>query len=328
VGAPGVGKTRLAIEAAARRLDSYSGGAWWVELGNLADPLLIPEKIAVALEVGEVPGRALIDTLAAALTASPTSSATASGTLGTVDPTPLLNGIYELQLTVTDVSGRTSTAATTFVVEGNQKIGIFSLSYVDLAVPLVGLPIQITRTYDSRDKRAEDFGVGWSLGISNVRLQENRPLGAAWTGTRSFVNFCVEPAAPHIISITLPDNSVHQFEARARVSTNNCQGLGAPDEVSFVFTPRGGTAPLEQLAIAGQNHSCAGRWPVPRTDRSTRLRHCRHVRSRALSAHDARWTGICNRPQPRPPDADRSERQCPYRDRHHLVGRRRGGLPA
>jgi hypothetical protein len=32
----------------------------------------------------------------------------------------------------------------------------------------------VTRTYDSRDKRVGDFGVGWTLDVKNIRLQKNR----------------------------------------------------------------------------------------------------------------------------------------------------------
>ena len=38
VGPGGVGKTRLAVEAAARLRDDYPGGAWLVELAGVTDP--------------------------------------------------------------------------------------------------------------------------------------------------------------------------------------------------------------------------------------------------------------------------------------------------
>lgn len=190
-------------------------------------------------------------------TLNTSTTSVTNGTLGTFDPTLLLNGIYELRLTVSDVSGRAATATTTVVVEGEQKIGSFGLSYLDLAVPLVGFPIQITRTYDSRDKRIGDFGVGWTLSLRNVRLQENRPPGEAWTGTRSFVNFCIEPAKAHVVTVTLPDNSVHQFD----VSVNpRCQGLSAPNEVSLVFTPRPDTTARLEL-VDGNSALVFGPFP-------------------------------------------------------------------
>jgi predicted ATPase/serine/threonine protein kinase len=64
VGPGGIGKTRLAIEAARGTLADYPDGVWLVELAALADPLLVPEAVAKALGVREQPSRLLVDTLA------------------------------------------------------------------------------------------------------------------------------------------------------------------------------------------------------------------------------------------------------------------------
>ncbi|MCP3938179.1 MAG: hypothetical protein GY708_22760, partial [Actinomycetia bacterium] len=84
------------------------------------------------------------------------------GTLATFDPTLLLNGLYELELTATDVQGQQVTESIAVSVEGQMKVGHFTLSFVDLAIPVSGLDIEIIRTYDSRDKQQRDFGIGWS----------------------------------------------------------------------------------------------------------------------------------------------------------------------
>jgi hypothetical protein len=57
------------------------------------------------------------------------------------------------------------------------------LAFNDLSVSLAGLPIQVSRSYDSRDKRKGDFGVGWTLGIKNVRLEKSGIIGKAWVET-------------------------------------------------------------------------------------------------------------------------------------------------
>jgi predicted ATPase/DNA-binding SARP family transcriptional activator len=49
VGPGGVGKTRLALAAAATLAPEYPDGACWVPLGGLADPALVPQAIATAL---------------------------------------------------------------------------------------------------------------------------------------------------------------------------------------------------------------------------------------------------------------------------------------
>ena len=49
IGPGGVGKTRLAVAAAAQRRDQYSGGAWLVELAGVTDPAAVAPAAAVTL---------------------------------------------------------------------------------------------------------------------------------------------------------------------------------------------------------------------------------------------------------------------------------------
>ncbi len=63
-GAGGVGKSRLALQAAAEVLEEYPDGVWRVELAALSDPALLPQAVASALGLREEPGRALPQTLA------------------------------------------------------------------------------------------------------------------------------------------------------------------------------------------------------------------------------------------------------------------------
>jgi len=62
-GVGGVGKTRLARRLAIDVVDVMPGGAWFVELGPLSDPRLVPRTLASALDVEEQRGRPLVDTL-------------------------------------------------------------------------------------------------------------------------------------------------------------------------------------------------------------------------------------------------------------------------
>ena len=62
-GAGGTGKTRLALQVAARLLDSFESGAFFVSLAPLADPELVPSVIAHVLGVQETGGRPLLQSL-------------------------------------------------------------------------------------------------------------------------------------------------------------------------------------------------------------------------------------------------------------------------
>ena len=50
-GAGGSGKTRLALQAAAERADSWRDGVWWVDLAPVTDPALVAELLASTLGV-------------------------------------------------------------------------------------------------------------------------------------------------------------------------------------------------------------------------------------------------------------------------------------
>jgi non-specific serine/threonine protein kinase len=62
-GAGGCGKTRLALEVAARALDRFPDGAWVVDLSSLADPGLVTRATASVFDVREGPDRPILDAL-------------------------------------------------------------------------------------------------------------------------------------------------------------------------------------------------------------------------------------------------------------------------
>jgi len=62
-GPGGTGKTRLSLQSAAASLESFPDGAWLVELAPLADPALVPQSVASALNLREKPGQTLQEVL-------------------------------------------------------------------------------------------------------------------------------------------------------------------------------------------------------------------------------------------------------------------------
>lgn len=62
-GAGGAGKTRLAVEVAARIAPEFCDGAWYVDLAPMTDPNLVPVAVARGLKLPDQPGRSTMDTL-------------------------------------------------------------------------------------------------------------------------------------------------------------------------------------------------------------------------------------------------------------------------
>ena len=165
-------------------------------------------------------------------------------TLATLDPTVLLNGTYSLQLTATDSYGQTSSTSTSFVVSKNAKPGDFTLAFNDLTVPVAGLPIAVTRSYDSRDHGFHDFGPSWSLSLNNIRIEKNRNLGKNWVmnGTSGglFGSYCVQSAANVIVTVSFPGGAQYLFQAAA---TPACSEIVPPQSATIGFTELPGGSP-------------------------------------------------------------------------------------
>ncbi|CAM3330963.1 ATP-binding protein [Stackebrandtia soli] len=68
VGPGGVGKTRLALTAAADVVNAYPDGVWFVDLISTTDPAMVAAAVAGALGLGEYPGRGMDESVAAAMT--------------------------------------------------------------------------------------------------------------------------------------------------------------------------------------------------------------------------------------------------------------------
>jgi predicted ATPase len=69
IGVGGVGKTRLALQAAADVSGRYGDGVWFCELAAVSDRAAVPAAVAACLEVREQPGDSLMSSLVAFLRA-------------------------------------------------------------------------------------------------------------------------------------------------------------------------------------------------------------------------------------------------------------------
>ncbi|MEL7313606.1 MAG: SdrD B-like domain-containing protein, partial [Cyanobacteria bacterium J06559_3] len=135
------------------------------------------------------------------------------GVLGQVDPTLLANGNYFLRVVTGDLSGNVNAQGTTVSIAGDLKPGRFTQEFVDLSVPVAGLPIEVTRVYDSLEaNRSSDFGFGWSLGEQDAQIQESVPVTES-----SLFSFFTE----------------NSFEVGSTVTLTNPEGR----RVTFTFDP-------------------------------------------------------------------------------------------
>lgn len=196
------------------------------------------------------------------------TTAVADGILGTFDPTTLDNGLYQLGLFAADTGGRTASRVVGIEVYGEQKLGQFSVSFLDLEIEASGIPIRVTRSYDTRRKTEDlDFGYGWSVDAQSIRLRSNMILGLQWELQRATgdLSLCLRSIGKRRIAITLPDGKVERFNAR---NAQECK-LGGPPPVQIVYDALPGTtSSLEVLnpppveARSGQLYDidAAGAW--------------------------------------------------------------------
>ena len=108
--------------------------------------------------------------------------------LAQFDPTILLNDDYVIRLAVSDGLNLWYEPALVSVT-GRLKFGEFHLDFTDLSVPVAGIPITITRSYDTREaNRQGDFGSGWSLGVQDAKIRKTLRSGSMFLGSRVYIN--------------------------------------------------------------------------------------------------------------------------------------------
>ena len=108
-----------------------------------------------------------------------------SGTVYHLDPGGLRNGAYELRLTATDISGRTTVVETTLQIDTAAKPAAYVQNTTDLSVVLGGTTVDLVRSYSSLDQDLEgSFGFGWRLANLDPEIQTSvAPTGLENLGT-------------------------------------------------------------------------------------------------------------------------------------------------
>ena len=96
--------------------------------------------------------------------------------LGVLDPTLLPNDTYQVRLVAYDINGAGNSISQLLDVKGDLKLGNFQLSFTDLEIPVSGIPIALTRTYDTLTSNSqEDFGYGWRMEFRNASVRTSLP---------------------------------------------------------------------------------------------------------------------------------------------------------
>jgi RHS repeat-associated protein len=185
------------------------------------------------------------------------------GRLGDLNVSNLPNGMYRLRVAAEDVNGRIGIDQVSVRADGGAKVGEFRMVFVDLNVPVAGVPITVERVYDSRDRFTRDFGVGWRLNVKGGKMQHNRPEHEEWDVVPGgFLGLpCSQglETASHITEIRLSDREYYLFRPVIRNPAILLGGCQVTMDYEFVSGKPPGPARLQILGdntalyIAGSN---------------------------------------------------------------------------
>jgi RHS repeat-associated protein len=136
--------------------------------------------------------------------------------LATFDPTTVVNGLYQILVSAESSGGGVDTCVVNVFVGGEMKLGDYTSTYLDMETTIAGFPVQVLRTYDTKDARVGDFGVGWRLELAGPRATPSNRLGQGGWFTepfgQPFTRFRFETDLPHFVTVTSPGGRVEVFD--------------------------------------------------------------------------------------------------------------------
>lgn len=141
------------------------------------------------------------------------------GVLGTLDTTALVNGFYNIRLTVYGENEADKKVSEISVsVEGAIKYGHFSTEFLDMDIPVHHFPLTVKRGYDSRKKQVSgDFGYGWSLTMNSASLTESGIPGKGWRTVKSggfLPTYTLTEDYKHEVAIDWGNGKIEKFSMR------------------------------------------------------------------------------------------------------------------
>ncbi len=88
-------------------------------------------------------------------------------------PENFLPGTYILRLRAQDINFLTASTEIEFTVKEPLTVGFNEFRATDLSVPMMGLNLEVARSYNSFDKTTGDFGVGWRMSGVGIQITKS-----------------------------------------------------------------------------------------------------------------------------------------------------------
>ncbi len=108
------------------------------------------------------------------------------GTLAAIDPARWANGVYQLRLVATDISGRVAKSSSKLEINSSNKSGVYIRAERDDLFEKSGASLALTRVYDSSLVDFDlSFGSGWRWAELDFVVQTDAPL----TGREAFGDY-------------------------------------------------------------------------------------------------------------------------------------------
>lgn len=175
-----------------------------------------------------------------------------NGILGIFDPTLLENGYYNIRLTARS-SNYSVSDEIVVSVEGQMKIGNYSIAFQDMDIPVAGYPLTVIRNYDSRRKSTSgDFGYGWDMTLSSIKLSESCEPGLYWTQKTANSGFVTKyyfaEDKTHEISIDYGNGKTDKFKMKLSPDQRNLYPIQY--DISVSYEPQGNTK--SKLEVIGK----------------------------------------------------------------------------
>ena len=159
------------------------------------------------------------------------------GVLGVFDPTMLENGYYNIRLTAYSSNYNVSDEIVVSV-EGQMKIGNYSIVFQDMDIPVTGYSLTVIRSYDSKRKHtSSDFGYGWNMTLSSIKLSESCAPGQYWSQEAVPLGYLTKyyfaEDRPHEISIDYGNGQVEKFTMELSPDQQNLYPIELGISVSY-----------------------------------------------------------------------------------------------